>query len=183
MQRAAVLMVVLIALFLPSQLDARGIKERDIREHIAILASDDFEGRNPGTAGEEKTVNYIANRWKDAGLQPASRGGDWFDAVPLVSYKPVKSEVRFERKGRPLRFNREDIVLVGNDPEYARQNVPVFFAGTGLKSDGSMVTGVAGKAVLMFLDVPEDLESEFRSPRDYNLRNRCRAMATGVQKI
>ena len=32
------------------------------REHVAALASDDFEGRKPGTPGEEKTVEYIRSR-------------------------------------------------------------------------------------------------------------------------
>ena len=165
MQRIAVLLTLSIALLLPAQLEARGIKESDIREHIAVLASDDFEGRAPGTAGEDKTINYIAEEWGSAGLSPASRNGDWFDPVPLMSYKPISDEVRFKRNRRSLRFNQKDIILVGNSTDYTKKAVPVHFAGTGLRADGSIVTDVAGKAVLMLLDVPEDVKSEFRSPR------------------
>ena len=53
-----------------------------------MLASDEFEGRGPATAGETKTVDYVVAQMKAAGLQP---GGDlkdgkraWTQAVPLL---------------------------------------------------------------------------------------------------
>jgi hypothetical protein len=42
---------------------AKGVTEADLRGHIEILASDEFEGRKPGTEGEAKTVQYIAKAW------------------------------------------------------------------------------------------------------------------------
>ena len=38
--------------------------------HIKVLASDEFEGRAPGTKGEELSVNYITNQFKQIGLKP-----------------------------------------------------------------------------------------------------------------
>ena len=47
------------------------IGEADLLGHIEILASDAFEGREPGTRGENRTVNYIATQWAQTGLRPA----------------------------------------------------------------------------------------------------------------
>ena len=59
-----------------------------LTQHVRILSSDAFEGRGPATAGEQKTVAYIAEQMQAAGLSP---GGDlkdgkrgWTQAVPLL---------------------------------------------------------------------------------------------------
>lgn len=57
---------------------------KDLHQHIAVLASDDFEGRAPATAGEEKTVNYLAQEFEKLGLMPGNNGS-WFQDVPVVS--------------------------------------------------------------------------------------------------
>ncbi len=50
---------------------------------VAKLSSDEFEGRGPSTAGEEKTVAYLIERFKAAGLQPGNKGS-WTQDVPMV---------------------------------------------------------------------------------------------------
>ncbi|WP_260482840.1 M28 family metallopeptidase [Sphingomicrobium flavum] len=47
------------------------------------LSSDEFEGRAPGTAGEEKTVAYLIEQFQAAGLEPGN-GDSWVQEVPLV---------------------------------------------------------------------------------------------------
>src|SRR6266540_2227020 len=48
-------------------------------EHVKVLSSDEFEGRAPGTKGEELSVNYIADQFKKAGLKPGNPdGGTYF---------------------------------------------------------------------------------------------------------
>src|SRR5687767_14286956 len=65
--------------------------------HVRVLASDAFEGRGPATPGEEKTVAYIVEQMKAAGLQPAGdlRAGQraWTQDVPLARFEN-KGEVR-----------------------------------------------------------------------------------------
>src|SRR5689334_10829283 len=41
-----------------------------LKRHVSTLASDEYEGREPGTKGEELALDYIANRFKDIGLKP-----------------------------------------------------------------------------------------------------------------
>ncbi|MES2753364.1 MAG: M28 family peptidase [Pseudomonadota bacterium] len=49
-----------------------------------VLASPEFEGRAPGTAGETKTIAYLIDRFKAVGAKPAGPGGKWTQAVPLI---------------------------------------------------------------------------------------------------
>ncbi|MCX7650156.1 MAG: M28 family peptidase [Flavobacteriales bacterium] len=56
--------------------------EKRLQRHVAFLASDKLEGREPGTDGIEKAARYIASEFKKAGLKPA---GDslWFQYFEL----------------------------------------------------------------------------------------------------
>lgn len=57
---------------------APAITDNDLRPIVATLASDAFEGRMAGTAGEAKTIAFIAERFRNAGLESGSRGGTAF---------------------------------------------------------------------------------------------------------
>src|SRR5438876_9500846 len=59
--------------------------------HIKILASDQFEGRAPGTRGEELSVKYITDQFKQTGWKPGSPDGTYIQEVPLTG---IKSESR-----------------------------------------------------------------------------------------
>ena len=48
-----------------------------------MLASDDFEGRRPGTRGEEKTVAFLTAQFRKLGLKPGN-GDSYVQQVPLV---------------------------------------------------------------------------------------------------
>ena len=62
---------------------APAISIEAMKEDVRVLSSDEFEGRSPGTPGEEKTLAYLAKRFAEAGLQPGNNGS-WFQDVPLV---------------------------------------------------------------------------------------------------
>ncbi|PKP64883.1 MAG: peptidase M28 [Alphaproteobacteria bacterium HGW-Alphaproteobacteria-7] len=59
------------------------ISEATMKDVTRILSSDEFEGRMPGTAGEEKTIALLTERFKAAGLQPGNNGS-WVQEVPLI---------------------------------------------------------------------------------------------------
>ncbi len=59
------------------------IAEQTIRDHIATLASDEFQGRKPFTPGEEKTVAYLQEALQQMGLEPGN-GNSFTQDVPLV---------------------------------------------------------------------------------------------------
>src|SRR5271168_5511232 len=59
------------------------IDETVYREHVRVLASDGFEGRKPGTPGEEKTVAYLVEHFRKLGLKPGN-GESFLQQVPMV---------------------------------------------------------------------------------------------------
>src|SRR5260370_347729 len=59
------------------------IDETVFRNHVRVLASDDFEGRKPGTPGEEKTVAYLVEQFRKLGLKPGN-GESFLQQLPMV---------------------------------------------------------------------------------------------------
>src|SRR5947207_11326187 len=68
--------------------------------HIKTLASDEFEGRAPGSKGEELSIKYISDQFKSIGLKPGNPDGSFFQEVPLAG---IKSDPRlqFVVNGKP----------------------------------------------------------------------------------
>ncbi|MEO8998568.1 MAG: M20/M25/M40 family metallo-hydrolase, partial [Rhodanobacter sp.] len=60
-----------------------GITEADVSQHVKVLASDAFEGRAPGSKGEQRTTEYLIQQFQRMGLQPGNQGS-WLQAVPYV---------------------------------------------------------------------------------------------------
>ena len=67
-----------------NDLPGGGIDAEALSRHVRLLASDDFEGRAPASAGEQRTVDYLVEQFKAAGVQPGGEQGGWTQAVPLV---------------------------------------------------------------------------------------------------
>ncbi|MBC7990474.1 MAG: M28 family peptidase [Luteimonas sp.] len=66
-----------------TELPGGGIQADNVAAHLRTLASDAFEGRAPATAGEDRTVAYLVEQFRKAGLQPAGEDGGWTQAVQL----------------------------------------------------------------------------------------------------
>jgi len=49
-----------------------------VMTHTKKLSSDQFEGRAPGTRGEELSVRYLAEQFQAAGLKPGNADGSYF---------------------------------------------------------------------------------------------------------
>ena len=59
------------------------ITAEDFAAHVQTLASDQFEGRKPGTVGERMTTAYIKDQFERIGLKPANNGS-YFQTVPMI---------------------------------------------------------------------------------------------------
>ena len=59
------------------------IDEATYRAHIARLASDEFEGRKPGTEAEKRTLQYLESQFRELGLKPGN-GASFLQEVPMV---------------------------------------------------------------------------------------------------
>lgn len=68
----------------PSREEAAPLSSEQLMGHIRTLSSDEFGGRAPGSDGEEKTVAYLTEQFKEAGLAPGNPDGTYVQNVPLV---------------------------------------------------------------------------------------------------
>ncbi len=72
-----------------------------VLEHTKTLASDEFEGRKPGSRGEDLTVAYIIDQFKKAGLTPGNPDGTFVQKVPMVGIvTDQKAVLSFRRGGK-----------------------------------------------------------------------------------
>src|SRR5262245_15876349 len=90
-------------------------KSDELLQHIKTLASDEFEGRAPGTKGEELTVNYLTEQFKRLGLKPGNPDGSYTQKVPLVGYTP-KPSASFTIGGKQMPLASED--YLARSPRY-----------------------------------------------------------------
>src|ERR1043165_5417268 len=74
----------------------------DIMRHIKTLSSDEFEGRGPGTKGEEMSVNYITNEFKRLGLKPGNPDGTYVQKVPLMGFQAQSPQLSVSVGGKQL---------------------------------------------------------------------------------
>ena len=65
----------------------RHVNMQRMSDITRVLASDEFQGRAPGTPGEEKTIPYLVEQFKAAGLEPAGENGGWTQTVPMIHTK------------------------------------------------------------------------------------------------
>lgn len=65
------------------------IRVEELMEKVERLASDEFQGRLPGTPGEELTINYLAEQFSRNGLSRARPDGSYFQRVPLLGITSI----------------------------------------------------------------------------------------------
>src|SRR5216117_3749202 len=129
--------------------------------HIKILASDEFEGRAPGTKGEEFSVKYISDQFKQIGLKPGNPDGSYVQEVPLAG---IKSEPRmsFTVGDQTTELKYPDDFVASSarlQPEIKVNNSDVVFVGYGIIApeygwDDYKDADVRGKTILMLINDP-----------------------------
>jgi Zn-dependent M28 family amino/carboxypeptidase len=134
----------------------------DFAQHVKTLSSDAFEGRGPGTPGEDKTVAYIQAQMQRIGLQPGNHG-QWFQTVPMVeTTADPGTTLAIDVGGKPhvLRFG--DDMVVGTrtgQPEVKIDASKLVFVGYGVDAPEQQWNDYAGidvkgKTVVMLVNDP-----------------------------
>jgi Zn-dependent M28 family amino/carboxypeptidase len=133
----------------------------DLMRHVEVLASDEYEGRKPGTIGEEKTVAYLTTELKRIGLEPGNPDGTYVQRVPLAGTTGT-AEVSMEVGGRAVPMTMlEDVVAMSRHlvPEVRVDRSALVFVGYGVVApefgwDDFKGVDVTGKTVVMFVNDP-----------------------------
>ncbi len=132
-----------------------------ILEHIRVLSSDEFEGRGPGTPGEEKSVAYLQGQFIKLGLAPGNPDGTFIQKVPMVG---IVSSAGFtvEAGGKTLTpAVLNDYVAVSRRiaPKVEVRDSGIVFVGYGVVApeygwDDFKGVDVRGKTVVMLINDP-----------------------------
>lgn len=134
--------------------------EAQLLAHITELASDAYEGREPGTEGESKTLRYLGKQWFDMGLESGTNDPlhSWFAPVTLVAREPYGSNAVFMRKGRRLILPASATLVLTSAKRSLVENAPVLFVGTGKVIPSR--TELAGRVALLLDGGQEDSERQ-----------------------
>ncbi len=130
-------------------------------QQIQILASDEFEGRLPGTRGEELTVNYLIDRFKKIGMKPGNPDGTFIQNVPLVGITgDPKATFSLGSQKFPVQIPQECVAFTRHVvPELKVENSSMIFVGYGIIApeygwDDYKGMEVKGKTLLMLVNDP-----------------------------
>ena len=138
------------------------INEADFGELVKTLASDEFEGRAPGSAGEERTVNYIRDQMQRIGLQPGN-GDSWFQDVAMTETTADESTVlKLDQGGktRDLKFGTDMVIGTRSGQQEVKiDGSELVFVGYGVDAPEQKWNDYAGqdwkgKTVVMFVNDP-----------------------------
>src|SRR6266513_4433194 len=164
---AAIFLAAAISLLAADELAERlqpaleAITPDGLLSHIKILASDEFEGRAPGTKGEELSVQYISDQFKQIGLKPENPDGIYTQEVPLAG---IKSEPRmsFTVGDKTVDLKNQDDFVASSarlEPEIKIDKSDVIFVGYGGVApeygwNDYKDVDVRGKTLLMLIGDP-----------------------------
>ena len=137
------------------------ITTNDIMQHIKVLSADEFEGRGPGTKGEELSVKYLTEQYQRLGLKPGNPDGTYVQKVPLVGFTAAP-KASFTAGGKKIDLNfPTDYVAVSRRfvPESKVENSDVVFVGYGVVApeygwDDYKGVDVRGKTIVMLINDP-----------------------------
>ncbi|QOW19677.1 M28 family peptidase [Lysobacter ciconiae] len=145
-----------------TQSDAGAISAADFAERVKVLSSDEFGGRAPGSAGEEKTVAWLEAQFRELGLKPGN-GESYFQEVPMVETtadESTKLKLKVAGKPRELAFGSD--MVIGTRSGQTRVDIndsDMVFVGYGVNApelgwNDYAGVDVKGKTVVMFINDP-----------------------------
>jgi Zn-dependent M28 family amino/carboxypeptidase len=140
---------------------AEAMTAPDLLKHIKVLASDEFEGRAPGSKGEELSVKYIYDQFKALGLQPGNPNGTYIQEVPLagITTEPKASFTVGDKK-MELKFPDDYVASSARlQTQITAANTDIVFVGYGVVApeygwDDYKGVDVRGKTILMLINDP-----------------------------
>lgn len=126
------------------------------------LASDEFEGRAPGSKGEDLTVQYLTDEFQKMGLAPGNPDGTWVQKVPLVAISGAPSSLTVQKGGMKKSFKvSDDFVAFSKHvtDEVKVENSELVFAGYGVQApeynwDDFKGVDVKGKTIVVLVNDP-----------------------------
>ena len=150
------------------QVEVPALSEATMKDVTRELSLDSYEGRAPGSVGEEKTVAYLISKYKAAGLEPGNNGS-WTQDVPLIEItaKNVSALTIADRSGKAMSFAYGNEYVIGSYRETPKTDIKqseMVFVGHGIVApekgwNDYAGVDVKGKTVVVMVNDP-DFENE-----------------------
>jgi Zn-dependent M28 family amino/carboxypeptidase len=140
------------------------IDQNAILERIKVLASDEFEGRKPGTKGEDLTVKYLVDESKKLGLKPGNPDGTYIQKVPLVGMQSAEAQPFTVTKGsqkETFKWGDDIVPWTKRVTDSASiNNSDMVFVGYGVTApeyqwDDFKNVDVKGKTIVVLINDPQ----------------------------
>jgi Zn-dependent M28 family amino/carboxypeptidase len=151
-----------------------------ILERIKVISADEFEGRAPGSKGEELTVKYLEEEFKKIGLKPGNTDGTYVQKVPLVGITGSNTQpLTIARGAQKQTFKWSDEVVAWSKhvaDRAAIKDSEVIFAGYGVTApefdwDDFKGVDIKGKTIIVLVNdpqVPEASDPAKLDPKVFN---------------
>jgi Zn-dependent M28 family amino/carboxypeptidase len=150
------------------QVEVPALSEKTMQDVTRELSLDTYEGRAPGSIGEEKTVSHLISKFKAAGLEPGNHGS-WTQDVPLIEItaKNVSTLNIADRNGKAMSFAYGSEYVIGSyreTPKTVINQSDIVFVGHGIVApergwNDYAGVDVKGKTVVVMVNDP-DFENE-----------------------
>ena len=130
--------------------------------HIRTLSSDAFEGRGPGSMGEQLTIKYVEGQFRSAGLEPGNPDGTYLQNVPLVAITPgsdMKLSIAGHGKALEPKFPDDFVAWSKRVTDTSSIDADMIFVGYGVQApefqwDDFKGADVKGKFLIMLINDP-----------------------------
>ena len=130
-----------------------------LKKHLTIIAGDEMEGRETGTAGQRKAAEYIEAQFKAIGLKaPVNFKGSYQQLYPLNQDSTVLTKSHAKIGDTELKYGTDYITSVINNSSKSIEGKEFVFVGYGIseeKYDDYKNLDVAGKVVVLLLGEPK----------------------------
>jgi len=142
--------------------------------HAGRLSSDAFEGRAPATPGEEKSVRYLIDAFREIGLKPGNTDGSFIQKVPLVGLTASPAPLLFSKGAErlSLAWKADVVAQTRHVAETAGiRDSDVVFVGYGVVApefdwDDYKGLDVRGKTLVMLVNDPPVADPDHPSELD-----------------
>jgi Zn-dependent M28 family amino/carboxypeptidase len=143
---------------------ANEITDPYMREIIAEISSDAYEGRGPGAPGDKKARDYLVQAMKSLGLEPGGADGSYEQPFELVGVNATQPETwTFEGHGKTMTLKQWDQFIVGSGIQEERvdvENAELVFVGYGIQApeydwDDYKGADLEGKILVMMNNDPD----------------------------
>lgn len=142
----------------------REITDDYMRGIVVEISDDRYEGRGPGSSGDEAARKYLAGRMQELGLEPGAEDGSWEQAFDLVGVNSAQPDSwTFDGHGKSMTFQQWDQFIAGSgiqEPRAEISDAEIVFVGYGIQApeydwDDYKGVDLEGKVLLIMNNDPD----------------------------